>query len=104
MPASVVLTTVPDSKTAQKIAEFVIRKKAAACVSIVGGVRSVYRWKGMIERSKEVLLVIKTAPERYAELEQILRAMHPYDVPEILELPARRGLKQYLDWIGASVK
>lgn len=58
----------------------------------------------MIERSRETLLIIKADSRRYAALEKVLRAVHPYDVPEILELPAKRGLKPYLDWIGQSVK
>ena len=103
MPVSVVLTTTPDARSAKRIAEFLIRKKVAACVSILGGVQSVYRWKGMVERSRENLLLIKTDSRLYSKLENVLKAVHPYDTPEIIALSAKRGSKAYLKWITDSV-
>lgn len=100
MPAAlVVLTTVPSAAIAQRITTVLLRKRLAACVSRVGGLRSTYRWKGRMETTSEILLVIKTSAASYAALETALRANHPYDVPEILALPVRRGAKSYLDWI-----
>lgn len=104
MPVSVVLTTTPDARSARRLSELLIRNKAAACVSVLPGVTSVYRWKGMVERSRECLLVIKTDSKEYPRLEKTLRAIHPYETPEIVELPARRGLRSYVDWVRQSTR
>lgn len=93
-----VLTTLPDDDTAQRIANHLVDAGLAACVSIGAPVRSVYRWQGAIEHAVEVPLAIKTTSDRYDALEQALRATHPYDLPEIIALPVERGLEGYLRW------
>jgi periplasmic divalent cation tolerance protein len=94
-----VLTNVPDGDTADRIARLVVGQRLAACVNILGAVRSVYRWQGVVEDAIEVPLLIKTTADRYAELEAAIRTEHPYDVPEIVALPMSTGLPAYLDWV-----
>lgn len=99
--ALIVLSTVPDQKTARRIARDLVTQGLAACVNRVGPLRSTYLWKGKLCDDAEILLVIKTAPARYARLERRLRAIHPYELPEIVALPVTRGSAKYLAWVGA---
>ena len=94
-----VLTTLPDDDTAQRIANDLVDAGLAACVSIGAPVRSVYRWQGAVEQTVEVPLTVKTTTDRYDALEQALRSAHPYDLPEIIALPVERGLEGYLRWM-----
>jgi|MudIll2142460700_1097286.scaffolds.fasta_scaffold252952_2 periplasmic divalent cation tolerance protein len=94
-----VLSTCPDADTAQRLARALVEDRLAACVSIVGPVTSIYRWRGAVETAGEVLLLAKTRADRYAALEQALRAWHPYEVPEIVAVPVEQGLHDYLDWV-----
>jgi len=98
-----VLTAVPDRRSADVLAAQLVKRRLAACVSAVPGVRSVYRWKGKIERSGERLLLIKTTPGRYPKILEFLSRMHPYELPEIIALPVKKGSKPYLDWVSACV-
>lgn len=95
-----VLTTLPDTATAQGIARSLVESGHAACVSIGAPVRSIYTWQGAIEEADEVPLAIKTTVAAYDALESALRAQHPYDLPEIIALPVDRGLPAYLQWVG----
>lgn len=97
--ALLVLTTCPDADAAQRLAQILVEDRLAACVSLVGPVTSVYRWREAVETAAEVLLLIKTPADRYPALEQALRAAHPYEVPEIIAVPVQRGLDDYLDWV-----
>jgi periplasmic divalent cation tolerance protein len=72
----------------------------AACVNLLPGIESIYRWEGKVERAGEVLGIIKTT--RYADLEAAIRELHPYEVPEILALPVAAGLPEYVKWLGES--
>lgn len=94
-----VLCTCPDQSTAEHIAETVIGERLAACVNLVPGLTSVYRWKGQIQHDAELLLLIKTRAAIYPLLEARLRELHPYEVPEIIALPIQTGSAAYLDWI-----
>jgi periplasmic divalent cation tolerance protein len=96
-----VLTNLPDRAIAEKIADMLVEKQFAACVNILAPCRSVYRWKGALQRDEEHPMLIKTTRERYAALEQALRAAHPYELPEIIAVPIERGLPAYLDWVAA---
>jgi periplasmic divalent cation tolerance protein len=80
----VVLTTVPDLATAQKLADEALSARLAACVTRLGDVMSSYHWQGKIESAEEVQLMFKTSLARIHELEQFIQAQHPYDTPEIL--------------------
>jgi len=97
--AIVVLCACPDEEIAARIAREVVSAGLAACVNRLTGVRSVYRWKGALRDEPEVLLVVKSTRNRYAELEMRLKALHPYEVPEIIALPVVAGTESYLAWV-----
>ena len=99
----VALTTVASQDDAERIARSLVEKGLAACVNIVPGVVSIYRWKDGIERDQEWLLVIKTRGERFAALKTALIAEHPYELPELVALPIAAGHQPYLDWLDAAV-
>jgi periplasmic divalent cation tolerance protein len=100
MEAVVVLCTFPDLDQARQIGAALVERQVAACVNLLPGVESIYRWEGKVERAGEVLALIKTA--RYPDLEAALRELHPYDVPEILAFPIAAGLPAYLAWLAES--
>ena len=94
-----VLTTVPDTATAQEIADALVGGGLAACVTALPAATSTYRWQGAVERAEEIPLMIKTTRARLDALSAALRAHHPYEVPEILALPVEAGLPAYLAWV-----
>ena len=96
---SIILVTVPSQEVAQQLAQDLVMERLAACVNVVSGVRSIYAWEGKIERTEEVLMIIKTQSSRYAELEEYVRTHHPYDTPEIVEIPAGRVTPHYWEWV-----
>ena len=102
--ALLVIANCPDEACANRIALAVVEAGLAACVNLLPRVQSVYRWQGAIESASEVPLLIKTTAGRYAELEAAIRALHPYDVPEIIALPIAQGLPAYLDWLAAETR
>ena len=104
MRFSVVWTTVPDGRTARRLARLLVERKLAACVSCRDGFQSVYHWKGVIEKAYETLVVIKTSTGKLACLEKVLREHHPYDIPEFLVFPVSKGSKEYLTWMKDSLK
>jgi len=95
----VVLATAPDADSAASLARALVGERLAACVNLVPGVRSIYRWQGQVEDAAEVLLVIKTRADRCGALASRLRELHPYELPEVLELSAVGGSAAYLDWV-----
>jgi periplasmic divalent cation tolerance protein len=99
MEPLLVLTNVPDQDTAEKLARALIEGRAAACVNVLAACRSIYRWQGAVETADEIPLLIKTAAANYARVETIVRALHPYDVPELIAIPITQGLPAYLDWL-----
>lgn len=99
-PYQIVLNTCPNADTARTLAAHLVEQRLAACVNIISGIHSVYRWRGGIERGEEHLLLIKTRQSAYAALEQAIRAHHPYELPEIVAVPVSQGLPAYLEWIG----
>ncbi len=100
----VVFNTCPNHDTALKIANTLIEQGLAACVNIVPGLESIYKWKGKIEHGTECLLIIKTNIDRYTELEQAIVKHHPYELPEIIAVPLSEGLPAYLGWMDESLK
>lgn len=94
-----VFTNLPDREAAMRLARALVERRLAACVSVLGGCASVYRWKGEIEEAAEVPVLVKTRSARYEELEVAIRELHPYELPEIVAVPMVRGLPDYLDWI-----
>ena len=99
----VALSTAPDAEVAARVARALVEGGAVACVNLVPGVRSIYRWQGAVRDDAEVLLVIKTTAEGAARAEAALRAAHPYAVPEWVVLPVEAGFVGYLDWVRANV-
>ena len=95
---ALVLVTAPDSKTARRLARAALRHRLIACANLVPGIESHYRWQGKLERSSEVLLVLKTTRRRLASLERLVMAEHPYDTPEFVVLSVRGGNRRYLKW------
>jgi periplasmic divalent cation tolerance protein len=100
----VALCTVGKAEDAHAIARMLVEKRLAACVNVVGGVSSHYRWKGAMEIGEEWLLVMKTSQDRFEALRQAIVSAHSYEVPEIIALPIIAGHPPYLDWIAESLK
>jgi periplasmic divalent cation tolerance protein len=95
----VALSTCESQEDAIRIANHLVELQLAACVNIVPGITSVYRWKGKIERSGEFLLVIKSSAALLENLKQELKTIHPYDVPELVAVTIVDGEESYLDWM-----
>jgi len=91
--------TCPDTDTAQRIADALVEERLAACVNVVPGVRSIYRWKGAIECSDEVLLLVKTVAAQLDAVGARIAALHPHELPEVIAVEASGGLSAYLDWV-----
>jgi periplasmic divalent cation tolerance protein len=100
----VCLSTAPSADEAAKIGRALVEEELAACVNVVPGVRSIYRWEGKIEDSPEALLVIKSRESLIAPLTARLKALHSYTVPELVVLPIRDGNPDYLSWIAQSTR
>ena len=101
--ALVVLCTVPERETANRLAEAAVTQRLAACVTILPGAESIYLWEGALERTQELLLVAKTTTAAYAALEQLWLSEHPYELPELIAVPIACGLEAYLQWINHAV-
>ncbi len=97
----VVLVTAPEEAVAADLARTIVTERLAACVNVVPRVRSIYRYEGAVQDDAEVLLVIKTTEECMESLCERVRALHPYDLPEVLALPAAGGSVPYLEWVCA---
>ena len=100
--ALVVYCTCPNRVVAERIAEAVIDERLAACVNLIPGLTSIYRWEGQMQHDVELLLIIKTRSVVYPQLEARLRELHPYQVPEIIALPIQAGSAAYLNWIAGN--
>lgn len=98
-----VLCTCPDEETARSIATALVADKRAACVNIVGPLRSVFSWEGEVCDESELLLIAKTTEAAWPGLEARVVELHPYDVPEVIATPVTAGSAAYLDWVAASV-
>jgi periplasmic divalent cation tolerance protein len=96
------LSTFPSPEIARKISNQLVTEKFAACANILPGVESIYCWKGNIEKGSETLVLFKLSQDRQSAFQDKLRALHPYEVPEIIFLRIDSGLPDYLRWIVAS--
>ena len=94
-----VVTTTASRDEAERIARSLVEERLAACVQIVGPITSTYRWQGKIETSEEWQCWAKSRGELYAQIEQAIRRLHPYEVPEILAVPVVAGSEGYLKWL-----
>lgn len=99
----VVMVTVPSRPVARQMSRELVEGGWAACVNSLGPVESVYRWKGKVEKGREILLMMKTTANGWPRLRREIRRRHPYEVPEMLVLPVRGGWPPYLSWVKESV-
>ncbi|MBL8941350.1 MAG: divalent-cation tolerance protein CutA [Archangium sp.] len=97
----VVLVTAPDEDVAAKLARTLVEERLIACANLIPKLRSIYRWEGAIHDEPEVLLVLKTQVALVERLIARVKSLHPYQVPEVLEVPIERGFGKYLDWVVA---
>jgi len=95
----VVLSTCASVEEANRIATELVEKRLAACVNLVSGVRSIYRWKDKLEESQEALLVIKTSRALFESVRIQIEKLHSYELPEVIALPVVDGAEQYLEWM-----
>ena len=99
----VVLVSVPSEAKAVELGRRLVDERLAACVNVIPGITSIFRWEGKREDAAEALLVMKTRAERYPALEQRILELHPYSVPEVLALPVTSGSAAYTAWLRESV-
>lgn len=99
MTAIACFCTCPDAGTARRLAEALVGERLAACVNVLPGITSVYRWQGAVERADEVLLLAKTTKARLAALTERIVALHPHELPEMIAVDIDGGLPGYLAWI-----
>ena len=99
LAVQVVLVTAPDLDTAARLGRTLVEERLAACVNLVPGLRSIYRWEGALHEDAEVLLLVKTRADRVEALSARVKQIHPYALPEVLALPASGGSPAYLDWV-----
>jgi periplasmic divalent cation tolerance protein len=100
----VVITNLPDAKSAKKMAEHIIQARAATCVNQLAQCTSTYLWQDKIVTAHEIPLLIKTTRAAYPQLEKLIRATHPYELPEIIALPVTLGLPAYLAWVASEIE
>ena len=98
-PILVVFCTCPDETTAKNLAAGLVGQQLAACVNVLPGIRSIYRWQGAVSEDGESLMVIKTSRSAWERLENWLNRNHPYDLPELIAMPVDQGLPAYLEWV-----
>lgn len=99
-----VLCTVPDAATGETLARALVEARLAACVNILPGLSSVYRWQGQVQQDSELLLIAKTRREAFNAVCTTLRGRHPYELPEIIAVPIIAGLPAYLSWIDQNLE
>jgi periplasmic divalent cation tolerance protein len=95
----VVLSTCATEEEAAKLARVLVEARVAACVTMVPGARSVYRWQGSIESAAECLLIIKSSRALFEPLRMAIEQAHAYDVPEVLAMPVVEGSANYVNWL-----
>ncbi len=99
----IALTTCDGMDSATRLARALVDRRLVACVNLIPGVRSIYRWKGEIQDDAEALLVMKTDVEHLPALTAAVEELHAYETPELVVLPVESGSQAYLDWIGESL-
>lgn len=99
-----VVTTTDRKEDAERIAGALVEERLAACVQVIGPILSTYRWKGRVERAEEWQCWAKTEAGLYKDVEKAIRAIHPYELPEIVALPVLRGSPEYIDWLHGELR
>lgn len=100
----VVLITAPNEEVGRSLAHTLVEEGLAACVNLVPGLTSIYRWEGKVVEDKEVLLLVKTTTFAFPRLKERVLALHPYTVPEMVALPIAEGHGPYLEWLRENVR
>lgn len=100
----VVFTNLPDRDSALELARHLVEQRVAACVNVLEGCTSVYRWESALHTEREVPVIIKTESSRFPALRDAIRARHPYEVPEIIAVTVSAGLPDYLEWVARETK
>jgi periplasmic divalent cation tolerance protein len=95
-----IFTTCPNSGLAERLGRALVEEHLAACVNVLPPMQSVYRWRGAIESGSEQLLIIKIRGADYPAVEQRIRELHSYELPEVIAVPIAAGLPEYLAWLG----
>lgn len=103
-PYSVIYVTVPTKEVGEQIAHALLEKQLAACCNLMPAMTSIYKWEGKVHTEPEHLMMVKTRSGLFPEVCAVVRAHHPYQVPECIELPIQQGSKEYLAWIGENAK
>jgi periplasmic divalent cation tolerance protein len=98
-PILLVMSNLPDRDSALQLAHSLVTARLAACVNVLAQVTSVYRWKGEIETATEVPVLIKTRESLFPRVEEAIRRMHPYELPEVVAVPITAGSSAYLEWV-----
>jgi periplasmic divalent cation tolerance protein len=100
----IILSTCGDREAAERIARRLVEQQLAACVNILPGVQSIYRWQGAVASDPEVLMLIKTRADLVPEVQSAITSLHSYEIPEFLVLPVSAGSAAYLGWMEESLK
>ena len=103
MEPMLIITNFPDRTSALAFAQQLVDERLAACVNVLADCTSVYRWQGKIEHASEVPVFIKTLAQHYSRIEQAIKALHPYELPEIIAVPISDGLPAYVQWMAAEM-
>lgn len=98
------LTTCPDRDAAERLATRLVESRLAACVNVIDGIRSTYRWQGRVERDGEVLALIKSTGRAFEGVERVIKDESDYELPEVLAVPVKDGSRAYLDWLFESME
>ena len=96
----VILVTTVNQEEAVRIGKEMVNAKLAACANVIPSIQSIYRWDGKVVQEEEVLLILKSVKPRYRALEKAIKAMHTYEIPEIIALPVKEGFDRYIGWVG----
>lgn len=104
MEPILVITHFPDKQGAVALVETLLDQHLAACVNVLSACTSMYRWQGKIESAEEIPVLIKTQRQHYERVEQLIKMMHPYELPEVIMVPIMGGLPAYLQWIAAETQ
>jgi len=99
----VVFCTCPDQASAESIADMLVKNRLAACVNILPGITSIYQWQGKLEKSQELLLIVKSRSSVFDAVKNAILKLHPYELPEIISIPLLNGFSNYLSWIDDNI-
>ena len=100
----IVMVTTPSKQEAERIAQHLLEERLIACANIIGPVSSLFHWSGKIEKAEEYLTLMKSRNDLFEKLSEAVKALHSYEVPEILAFPIVEGSKGYLDWLGSCLR